>query len=82
VSTKHEEAIKRQGYAPKPVAPVCGNCVHRVTTRKLPAWMERFPPCTPEVHGVEQDSCGVGQFPVMLLGSCRVHVFADVSSAA
>jgi len=75
MSKKHEAAIERQQYTPKLIAGTCGNCAHRVVTLVLPAWMNNNPIYTPEAHGVENNKCGIGGFPVKKLGSCCEHAY-------
>lgn len=82
MSKKHEAAIERQQYTPKLIAGTCGNCAHRVVKLVLPAWMRGKPHYAPETHGQEQNSCGIGGFPVKKLGSCAEHAFAADKTGA
>jgi hypothetical protein len=82
MSKKHEAAIERQQYTPKLIAGTCGNCANRVAKLVLPAWMRDKPHYTPETHGVENNTCGIGGFPVKKLGSCCEHAFAGEPESA
>ena len=80
MANKHDAAIERQQYTPKLIAGTCGNCTHRKAVTVLPAWMRGNPEYTPETHGVESNTCGIGGFPVKKLGSCCEHAFEAESA--
>jgi hypothetical protein len=82
MSKKHKAAIEAQQYTSKFQAGVCGNCAHRVVKMQLPLWMRGQPHYTPETHGAEQSTCGIGGFQVRKLGSCCEHAFAGEPASA
>lgn len=71
--SKQSEAKEKQGYTPKAIPQVCGNCAHFQSEMKHPTWMK------PGIHdhylqdpscAVESDlRCGIGSFAIKKMGT-------------
>lgn len=67
--SKQSEAKKHQGYVPKVIPTVCGNCKHyesKVTERNGAfggVW-----------HDESERRCGLGGFAVKKMGGCNQHM--------
>lgn len=73
--SKQSDAKTEQGYRTGPHN--CGNCKHRTSEKRLPAWMERDNKSAGrEVYAFERyatDSshkCGIGGFAIKKIATC------------
>lgn len=65
--SKQEKAKQSQGYEPKPVVPMCSNCVHYLSDYvEAHGWQTTW---TEE----KNIRCGIGGFAVKKQGKCSLH---------